>query len=153
MRTLLPLLAFALLCALPLSAQNVPDVVKKSFQLKFPDATDVEWDAEEDGFEAEFDAADGAEMSAMFSTDGEWLSTETEIGIDVLPRAVMKGMQTHFPGGEIKQAETVEMPGKPMAYEVEFIYEGDTVEALFSAEGELVKHETEGTDEDGEDED
>jgi len=59
--------------------QSVPEKVKSAFAGKFPNASSVKWDKENDEeWEAEF-KMDGKEYSANFTVDGNWKETEYEI--------------------------------------------------------------------------
>jgi hypothetical protein len=69
------MLAFCAACAseFEIAASDVPSAVLDSFKSKYPQATDVEWEAEKkDGnlyFEAEF-KMDGKKKEAYFRPDG-----------------------------------------------------------------------------------
>ena len=96
-----------------------PAAVQTAFKTKFPTVQKAKWDVEEEGeWEAEFKTG-GKEMSAIFKADGTWLETETEIKTANLPQAVKNALAAQFAGSKIEEANLVEMPGQPTAYEVE----------------------------------
>lgn len=140
---LISLLLFASLLVFQATAQtDIPQAVTKAFQTKFPTAQSVKWEEEDKGvYEAGF-KQNGRKMSASFDATGNWQATETAIKKSALPDAVRSAVAKLFPGFEIDEAEKVESPDG-LAFEVELENEsGDKeveVEALFSAEGKLLK--------------
>ncbi len=102
-------------------AQKTPSqAVLSSFNQKFPGVTDVDWSQEKNGeWEAEFDAANGKEMSANFSADGAWLETEVEIAVAELPAAVRDAVAKIHPGKKIKEAAQITDPSGRTTYEAE----------------------------------
>lgn len=120
---------------------NVPQAVLDAFAGKFPQAQHVKWEEEhEDEYEAEF-KINKMEMSANFKADGTWLETEMEIKKAQLPEAVKQAIAKQFPGFDIEEAEQVETPDQPLAYEVELEGHDTEVEAVFKADGTLLKKE------------
>jgi putative PepSY-like beta-lactamase-inhibitor len=132
-------------------AQNdkaAPAAVQTAFKSKFPTAQKAKWDKEGEGeWEAEF-KMNGKEMSANFKTDGTWVETETEIEESDLPQAVKDAIATLFAGYDAEEAAMVETPDQPTAYEVELEKGETTVEALFNADGTLLKQKNEEEDDD-----
>lgn len=125
-----------------LTQTSVPDAVASAFQQNFPSARAIEWEEEEQGiFEVDF-KQNKQKHSASFDASGKWLATETEIKKSALPDAVRQSINKTFSGYELDEAEKVETPDG-LAYEVELEKEeGDAeieVEALFSADGKLLK--------------
>jgi hypothetical protein len=129
----------------------VPESVQKAFDAKFSSAKKVEWEEDDDAWEAEFKMK-GKEVSAQFNTDGDWLETETEIKPKNLPAAVTAAINSLFPGSEIEEAERVETPDLAEAYEVELENGKKEVEALFLPDGTLLAQEVEEEGEEKEDE-
>lgn len=125
-----------------------PAAVQSAFKAKFPNVQKAKWEQEDEGeWEAEF-KMNGKEMSANFKADGTWLETETEIKTSALPQTVKDAIAAQFAGYEMEEATTVETPGQPMAYEVELEKGETTVEALFKADGTLIKQKTESEEDD-----
>ena len=135
------------------SQDSAPASAVNAFKAKYPNVQNPKWEKESaDEWEAEF-KADGREMSAVFKSDGTWLESETEIKAEDLPKAVQEGIATEFSGYEIEEAEAVERPGMALAYEVELEKGEKTVEALFDADGALIKKSADDDEEDEEDDD
>lgn len=134
---------------------DVPKAVTATFDSKYPTAQKVEWELEKEGeYEAEFKIAK-KEMSANFLADGTWLETEMEIKTEALPQAVKTAITTLFPSYELEEAEQVEKPEAAMAYEVKLENEADDteIEAVFSADGTLLKKEVKQEEDDDNDDD
>ena len=102
---------------------------------------------DENEWEAEF-KMDGKEMSANFKADGTWAETETEIKTADLPQAVKDAIAAQFAGYEMEEASMVETPEMAAAYEVELEKGETTIEAMFSADGTVLKQKTETEDDD-----
>ena len=69
-----------------------PDPVHKAFMEKFKNAANVEWEHEDNNWEAEFDL-DGKHMEAEFDASGMWLETEWEIDLTDLPENAMSSIK------------------------------------------------------------
>ena len=130
-------------------AQNkkvAPESVQAAFKARFPTVQKAKWDMEDDTeWEAEF-KMDGEEMSANFRNDGTWTETETEIKTADLPEAVKDAIASQFAGYKMEEASLVETPDMAADYEVELEKGETTIEALFKADGTLIKQETESED-------
>lgn len=125
---------------------DVPDAVKTAFMEKFPTAEKVKWEKEgKSEFEAEF-KLNGIEMSAVFSPDGSWKATETEIEIAALPQNVADAIQKEYSGAVVKEAEMVESSDKGMFYEVEVKQGKEEFELVISADGLSISKEMEDED-------
>ena len=134
---------------------EVPKAVLEAFAAKYPAAQKVKWEEEEEGvYEAEF-KMNGKEMSANFKADGTWLETEMEIKKSDLPQVVKTAIASQFPGYELEEVEQIETPDRAVAYEVILENESDDVdmEAVFSADGTLLKKKMGKEDDDDEDDD
>ncbi len=103
-------------CAAAFSA-NPPEAVLSAFAQKFPNAQDVDWSKEKNGeWEAEFELpGSNDEISAVFSSDGRWLETETEIAFSALPAPVRTALQ----GKKVKEAARIEKADGSTVYEAE----------------------------------
>lgn len=125
---------------------SVPDAVASAFQQKFPSAQIIAWEEEEKGiYEVDF-KQNKQKHSASFDASGKWLSTETGIKKSALPDVVRQSINKTFSGYELDEAEKVETPDG-LAFEVELEKEEGNkeieLEALFSADGKLLKQSTE----------
>ena len=126
--------------------KEIPDKVLTSFTEMFPEATDVEWEMEnENEWEAEFEQ-DGQEMVACFNADGEWIETEIEIESSELNVSALEFLEIEYAGWEIDEVEYVESP-EFTGFEVELEKGDEEIEIYFDENGQLIKIETENEDE------
>ena len=123
---------------------EVPEVVQKSFQAKFAEAKNVEWESEEEGeYEAEFTLND-TEMSALFDNDGNWKETESEVNYSNLPSSVLDTLSGRFKDYKVEDM-TVEKTETPegIYWEVDLKKDETEVEVVFKEDGTVVKMEEE----------
>lgn len=137
-------------CAKNEKGVQVPASVSESFTKLFPGASDVEWSREsESEFEAEFKMGK-IEKSSVFDASGKWISTETVIDKDELPAAIKEALEKEFSGARIEGAEIVES-AEGVTYEAE-IESGETdFEVLLTADGQILKKEKIGEEEEEKD--
>jgi len=122
--------------------QDVPANVMSTFKSKFPTATEVHWDKEnETEWEAEFEF-NGMDYTANFSSDGIWKETEHELTANELPATVKQTLTTEFSGYTIKEVEMVETPTFT-GYEVEIKKGSVTLEVLIDNSGKVIKKKVE----------
>ena len=113
------------------------DEVKASFDKKFPNASSVKWDKENDTeWEAEF-KNDGISYSANFSTDGTWVETEHKVNKKDLPAEITTVISTDFSGYKIEGIEKFEKPTSS-GYDVEIEKGEEILELVFDNSGKLL---------------
>ena len=135
-----------LLCAFLSYGQNaIPMQVQGAFSSQFPNATDVEWEIEENGFEAEFKSYD-KHMAALYDMSGKWVETETEINRRKMPGFLKDAIAHSFKGYRIMEVEEVSKPDLEKGYEVELQSGKKSIEVLFDIEGQILKQEEERED-------
>jgi len=121
--------------------KQVPEKVKISFQQKFPDAKNVEWDMENDTeWEAEF-TMNGKEYSSNFRVTGEWTETEFEMKISELPEAVQIVIGSDYSDYNIDGIESSETKEGKM-YEIALEKGESNVELSISEEGVIINNVT-----------
>ncbi|MDW7691698.1 PepSY-like domain-containing protein [Flammeovirgaceae bacterium SG7u.111] len=127
------------------SSTEVPEKVKTAFSQKFPNATNVEWEKEnETEWEAEF-KMDGKEYSSNFTSQGVWTETEYEIKKLELSTLAKKTLNTEFAGYEIKEAEISET-AEGKVYEIELKKGEQELQVVISTNGKLIKKVVEDDD-------
>ena len=74
---------------------DVPSGVMNSFDANFPNASRAEWEKKSGCIVADF-WQDGMDMSAWYNPNGEWLMTESDLGVNlsVLPQAVQDAFKS-----------------------------------------------------------
>lgn len=117
-----------------------PKQVADAFTKKFPTATDVEWEKEnEKEWETEF-KMNKTEYSANFLSDGTWQETEHEIKEKEVPQNIMASLKKAFPDYEIEEAEISETP-KGIVYEFAIEKGEMEMEVAIDTNGKVIKQE------------
>ncbi|GAB4322631.1 MAG: hypothetical protein Kow00127_15300 [Bacteroidales bacterium] len=111
-RSILTVIVFLLLVSSNLSAQtnvhpDVPDVVRKSFNRKFPRAENVAWTKVDTIYKADC-FFKGRGTYAEFTQSGKWLTTITDLDLKTLYRPVQLYIDEHFKKDKIIFAEKAE---------------------------------------------
>ena len=121
-----------------ISADKVPAAVSSAFKSKFPTATKVSWEMEnETEYEANF-KLNGEEVSANFDNTGKWLETETEIKVSALPTAIQSALKNEFLGFKVEEASKIESVKNGNCYEAEIEKGEETFDMLFTPEGKVI---------------
>ncbi len=139
MKKLIMVAIIAMLSTSALFATEVPEVVKKAFQQKFPTAKKVKWEKEKNNdFEASFILND-KEISAVYSIDGQLKETETEIAVSELPKSVIDALAKKDANAKIEEAEKIERSDNTIIYETEVKINKKKTELLFDSNGNEIK--------------
>ena len=123
--------------------KDIPDKVKQSMESMYPQASKVQWEMHDGMYEASFMVND-KKTSVVFSDQGQFSESETEIAMDELPELAQYYVTYHLSSETIEEIEKETDAHGVVTYEVET----DGGEYLFSAEGKLLSKEME----DGDDE-
>ena len=115
---------------------QVPGIVLSRFVSLFPKATHVEWEMEENDYEASFQLA-GVKKSVVFTPEGEDVSSETEINVNSLPEAMTSYIASHLKGKKIDEAVMGTTRSREITYEIEV--EGK--DYIFDGSGNFLKTE------------
>ena len=83
-----------------------------------------------DGVEAEDESADDWEEAQ-----------ETEIDPSTLPRAITGAVESRYPGALIKEADKLTWADGSVTYDVEILFDGETLEPMFTASGVFLGEE------------
>jgi hypothetical protein len=129
----------------------VPQAVAKAFSTQFPQGKLKKWEQSKEGYTAVF-KLDGKKISACYSADGTWGSTETKIApwLWNLPDSVKKGWRkTQYAGWKVAHITKIDKPGELLyaldvnnspELDAEHMYNfGVEWMLFFNAKGELVK--------------
>ena len=121
------------------SAAQVPSLVKKAMMTKFPKATDVEWEKENEHFLAQFSLLENWTV-ATFNDKGVWIQTNASIATETIPAAVTKTTKSTLPGCEILSANRI-TSSSSTTYLVQAAMGDSAYELTLKADGTLVKKE------------
>src|SRR5688500_2976173 len=110
------LAAVIALFSFSVSAQDVnqgavPDNVVESFNGEFASASDVDWDSQDDGYEAEF-SLNGKESEVLYDMSGNKKMVKTEIERTELPQAIQDKLDKEYASFEFSEFARVEKEGK-----------------------------------------
>lgn len=139
MKNLIILVLGLLFSSSTLKAIEVPDVIEKAFQQKFPSAKKVKWEKEKSNdYEVSF-ILNNNEVSALYSPDGQLKETETEISISELPKAVVDALNKKHPNVKIDEAAKIERSDNSVVYETEVKINKKKTDLLFDENGNETK--------------
>jgi hypothetical protein len=140
-------LTFIISCS-EVEQDHTPESVLESFGTMYPNAKEVEWEHEEDTWEAEFMSNDH-EVSAEYSETGGWIETETTLHRSEVPATVVEGIFAKYTNAEFLKFE--EVRGEDfLAYEVDIMFEEEEIEILISGSGIILEGEENAEEEEGE---
>lgn len=115
-----------------ISPKNVPSLVLNSFQSRFTNVTDVEWEMEGELYKVEFEI-NSRDHDAWITKNGEIRKHKEEISNTELPNNVRHKIEADFKGYTIDEVSRIEIAEK-VIFEVELDGKDDR-EVLVSAEG------------------
>lgn len=117
------------------------DPAKAAFSQKYPDAEDVSWNTDGNGYrEAKFEL-NGEKHRADFQTDGTWIETERNLDWDDLPDAVKDAFKDDFDKDDIVEIELVDHHAKGWFYDIEFKKKGKKTDVEINPGGVILKIE------------
>ncbi len=135
------MLAFLLVsfAAIAPAQTKAPGAVKKAFEAKFANATNVKWGKEnKNEYEADF-TMDSKKYSANFLTDGSWKETEAQISVGELPTAVTSTYKKSHSLSLIKMVAKIELASGKTKYEIEYKEKNKTKEVVYDENGNISK--------------
>ncbi|GAB3815933.1 hypothetical protein GCM10028895_10620 [Pontibacter rugosus] len=133
----LALIAGTISCDSLWEKENVPEAVKIRFSELYPNITTMDWDEEDEGYEAEFELS-GRERSVLFDTKGKLLRVTEEIGTQGLPAKAMAYVQQKYGNYTLDEVHRVNEVNQ-IKYVVELESKGDDVSLSFAEDGKLLE--------------
>ena len=97
---------------------DVPTEVVKTFEMKFQETEDVEWNIKDGNFEASFYVDDDYTVS-LFNKNGVWLETATSINQDDISQSLIDKVYDTYKESEINNIFNVETASKNQFYRIE----------------------------------
>jgi hypothetical protein len=120
---------------------DVPAAVKSTFTKDFPAVKEAKWDAENEGFEAEFQL-DGVEHSANYDKTGHRTEIEVAIKSEELPKAALEYIKTNYATYELKEAAKITDDKNVVTYEAEVGLKDESFDLIFDASGKFISKES-----------
>ncbi len=127
-------LCVAFVKAQKLQQKEVPLKVKAALKQKFPDASHIKWEKEDQNFEAGFKSGT-THSSVLFNATGDILETETAIAASDLSNSIKQYIQKNYPGKKIKEAASITDAKGVVTYEAEV----SNLDLIFNSNGEFIK--------------
>lgn len=121
-------------CGQQISSAKVPSLVLNALKVKYPTASNIDWEMKKNLYEAEFDK-DSLEMTVTIDLSGNIKRLEHEINPGVLPLNIVAVLREKYKDYKIDEADKIEMNNK-VYYEVEL--EGinkKNLELVFAEDG------------------
>lgn len=139
-RTFLFVLFFSAVLFAQAQIRRIPSEVTEAFAVRYPHATKVEWRDKLHYFEASF-KLNGSDISANFSSKGEWQSSERELNFEQLAGDVIDGFKkSKYADWEKKSVCEVQELGKPIQYRIGIQKSSIKKKTLyFDANGKLLR--------------
>lgn len=119
--------------------RKIPAEVTDSFKAKYENASGVSWKDKITSFQADFKERD-KELKATFSSNGEWIKTETKLPYESLPADVKDGFKkSKFADLSVVDILQVEEKGKETQYKI-VVKKNDIAKRslVFSKTGRLI---------------
>lgn len=76
-----------------------PKNARSEFDRMYPDAWDIEWEYEGTAWVVDFETGprpNGVEHTAIFDVTGNWISTETELPLNVVPQKIKDYLSSEY---------------------------------------------------------
>ena len=120
--------------------RKVPSEVTDAFAIRYPHATHVEWKDKLQYFEASFELNE-SNLTADFSSNGDWQKSEREIEEDDLPDEVKDGFdKSKYTDWQTNGFYEIQELGKPLQYRINVQKSGIQKKNLFfDADGRLLR--------------
>lgn len=120
------------------SDNAVPAVVKSAMQKAYPNAEELEWEKENNNYEADFEI-DDTDYSLLIDVSGNILETEIEIPVSELPAGAKDYVSKNYAGKKIKEAAKISDNKGVVTYEAEV----NGKDLIFDNNGNFIKVEEE----------
>lgn len=118
-----------------LTENEVPSVVKNSFEEQFPTATDVDWEVMGTDYEADFEI-EMVEYNALIEADGDLIKYKYDIAATALPEAVTATIVADYENKPVDGTEILIIDDNTY-YQVELDDEPSDIELVFDESGEV----------------
>ena len=145
MKQLTGLLVFLLLTgnifAQDISQNNVPAVVLNAFQLKYGNASDVEWRLEKGNYRVNFEV-NGKDHELRLDDRGKIVKHEQDLYVSEIPKVVLETVRGKVPFFDVEDADKITENGQT-TFEINFEIDDKDHDFWINEKGTLLKYEKE----------
>jgi hypothetical protein len=131
---------------------KVPSKVKEAFVKTHPEANDVKWEFEDNGYEASF-KVNGKETSVLLDRSGNIKQTGTLINVSELPNGAEKYISAKYKGYKIEDATKIIDSKGNMTFEVAINKGKVNKDVFFDKDGKYIKSKNEKYEVEGKEDD
>ena len=118
---------------------QIPEEIISQFQLMEPLATSTEWFVQGEIYKVYYKLDRQNRITSYFDRKGNWLETETEIGVEELNSAVLNVLETKFNDYEIVDIEIIKTFDFKILYEIDLIRNDKSYDILFDTTGRILR--------------
>ncbi len=118
---------------------QIPEEIISQFQLMEPLATSTEWFVQGKIYKVYYKLDRQNRITSYFDRQGNWLETETEIGVEELNSAVLNVLETKFNDYEIVDIEIIKTFDFKILYEIDLIRNDKSYDILFDTTGRILR--------------
>jgi len=121
-----------------INQRNVPAVVLNAFQLKFPNASDVDWKLDNGNYHIDFELND-KDNEAVLDYRGKLLKHKQDLYISEIPKNVLETIKSKVQFFDIKDADLLTENGETV-YKINFEIDDKDYDFWISKNGKLLKY-------------
>lgn len=121
-----------------INQRNVPAVVLNAFQVKFPNAYDIEWRLEKGYYQVDFEV-NNKDNKLVMSDKGILLSHNKDLYVSEIPAVVLATIQSEVPFYDVYDADRLEEGGR-IIYKVNFEISGKDHDFEIEDNGQILKY-------------
>lgn len=118
---------------------QIPEEIISQFQLMEPLATSTEWFVQGKIYKVYYKLDRQNRITSYFDRQGNWMETETEIGVEDLNSAVLNVLETKFNDYEIVDIEIIKTFDFKILYEIDLIRNDKSYDILFDTTGRILR--------------
>lgn len=120
-----------------IATSDIPVSIANKFKQDFPNATDVEWEMDDELYNVEFDDENKVDHDVWYNQNGEMVKHKYEISKEDLPEKVLSIINKEFQDFEIEDIKKI-VENNVTTYRIEFDSSSDELEVIFNSEGEVL---------------
>ncbi len=121
--------------------KNVPAVVLNAFQLKFPNATEINWKLEKGNYRIGFET-NNKDNELLLNDKGSVLKLQQDLYVSEIPKIVLETIQAKVAFFDVRDADRIEERGI-ISYEIELKINEKNHEFRIDELGKLLKYSKE----------